>query len=266
MQHYDDETIAILAMDHAANEDAPHLVECADCRAAVEELRSVVLIGRGLRGDYPSVAPPEAVWARIVDELGLGSDVKFPANPLAESDRSEQTTAPEQAAVPEVAETDAAVIPLRSRRQPRRLLSMGIAAALGLIVGAGGMWAIGSGASKSTQIPAASVATASLAALDIPNTSGTAVLQARAADQRALTVQVTNLPVEAGKFYEVWLMDPEDKNLVALGVLGVDGRGAYIVPAGLDLSRYTAVDVSLQPMNGSPLHSSVSAVRGIMQA
>jgi anti-sigma-K factor RskA len=63
----------------------------------------------------------------------------------------------------------------------------------------------------------------------------------------------------------VWLMDPTDKNLVALGVLGVDGRGAYLVPAGLDLSHYTAVDVSLQPMNGSPLHSSVSAVRGIIQ-
>ncbi len=34
---------------------------------------------------------------------------------------------------------------------------------------------------------------------------------------------------------------------------------------GLDLSQYTAIDVSLQPMDGSPMHSSVSAVRGIMK-
>jgi hypothetical protein len=37
-------------------------------------------------------------------------------------------------------------------------------------------------------------------------------------------------------FYAVWLMDPSHSGLVSLGVLGVDGRGVYIVPAGLDLT------------------------------
>ena len=40
------------------------------------------------------------------------------------------------------------------------------------------------------------------------------------------------------------------------------GHGQFAVPAGLDLDAYSAVDVSLQPMNGSPLHSGDSPVRG----
>jgi hypothetical protein len=234
VQHYDDETIAMLAMGESqvtADNDA-HLSACSQCRNDVEQLRTVVLMGRELKHDYAPVSPPAQVWTRIVDELGL-------------------------------TDTQADVVPLNSK-PARRALSLGIAAAVGLILGAGGMWALSP--SRSTQAQPVAVATASLAPLDIPNTSGLAILQAKAANQRAVSVEVSNLPLEAGKFYEVWLMDPSDQHLVALGVLGVDGRGAYVVPAGLDLSRYTAIDVSLQPMNGSPLHSSVSAVRGIMKA
>ena len=57
-------------------------------------------------------------------------------------------------------------------------------------------------------------------------------------------------------------MDPTTNGLVSLGDLSSNGRGAYVVPSGLDLAKYNAVDVSLQPMNGSPAHSSHSAVRG----
>lgn len=268
MQHYDDVTMAMLALGEtqAADDNAAHLSTCAQCRDDVDELRSVVSLGRELEPDYSAVAPPPQVWSRIVDELGL-SVTDVPQTPV---DRNASNTA--NVVLPAAATSeavDAQVVPLQPRRDRStmsRLVSLGAAAAVGLIVGAGGTWALGRSPSELSPTPAVPMATAALTALDIPDTSGTAVLQVKSPAQRAITVRVSNLPVEAGKFYEVWLMDPSDSHLVALGVLGVDGRGAYVVPAGLDLAQYTAIDVSLQPMNGSPLHSSVSAVRGIMKA
>jgi hypothetical protein len=266
--HYDDETIALLALveAHAANDNAYHLSTCAQCRDSVDELRAVVSVGRELESSDTTVAPPPMVWSRIVDELALVG-----------GDAQQASDMPQTSPVVGVAPIDsrpsgvpeAQVVSLESKRRQSpmsRLFSLGVAAAVGLVLGAGGMWALGRSPSQVQPVQPVQLASASLAALDIPDTNGTAVLQVKSANQRALTVNVSNLPLEAGKFYEVWLMDPLDKNLVALGVLGVDGHGAYVVPAGLDLTQYTAVDVSLQPFNGSPLHSSVSAVRGIMKA
>jgi hypothetical protein len=34
------------------------------------------------------------------------------------------------------------------------------------------------------------------------------------------------------------------------------------MPPGVDLANYSRIDVSLQPFNGSPLHSRTSVVRG----
>jgi hypothetical protein len=254
--HYEDETIALLALGEtdSAHDGGAHLSTCAQCRDNVVELTAVVSMGRQLKPGDSAVSPPAAVWSRIVDELALngGQATQSPV---------EQNVAP--------ATVGAQVVTLDSKRgssRTSRILSLGVAAAIGLIAGAGGTWALGRTSSQVAPVASVQVATASLDALDIPDTSGTAVLQVQSPNQRAITVNVSNLPLETGKFYEVWLMDPSDQHLVALGVLGVDGRGAYVVPAGLDLSQYTAIDVSLQPMNGSPLHSAVSAVRGIMKA
>lgn len=256
MPHYDDETIALLALGEAsaAKDNGAHLSTCAQCRDSVDEFRAVVSIGRELKPGEAAVTPPPGVWSRIVDELALNG-VQATQMPV------EQNVAP--------ATVGAQVVTLDSKRgssRTSRILSLGVAAAIGLIAGAGGTWALGRTSSQVAPVASVQVATASLDALDIPDARGTAVLQVQSANQRAVTVTVSNLPLETGKFYEVWLMDPSDKHLVALGVLGVDGCGAYVVPAGLDLAQYTAVDVSLQPMDGSPLHSAVSAVRGIMKA
>jgi anti-sigma-K factor RskA len=144
--------------------------------------------------------------------------------------------------------------------------SLAAAAAVGIVVGAGSTYAF----TRTTPPPAAATvpATETVAALDPlddPTASGRAVLQVTSPTQRTVTVMVTGLPRQPGTFYEVWLMDPSNAHLVALGVLDAKGQGSYIVPTGLDLSHYSAVDVSLQPMNGSPLHSSNSAVRGVIR-
>ena len=49
--------------------------------------------------------------------------------------------------------------------------------------------------------------------------------------------------------------------MVALGV--IDGtRGVFTVPASLNLTRYSEVDVSREPFDGDPAHSTVSLARG----
>ncbi len=267
MPHYDEATLALLALGEAdaTHDNAAHLSMCEQCRAGVDSLSAVVSAGRGLGKNYAPVAPPAQVWTRIASELDVSS------SDVIQTPDSVTTTGTARVGSPEIAATgptDAHVVSLQAKRDRStlsRVVSMGAAAAVGLIVGAGGTWALGRSSSDVSPVPNVPMATAALEALDIPDTSGTAVLQVKSPAQRAITVRVSNLPVEAGKFYEVWLMDPSDSHLVALGVLGVDGRGAYVVPAGLDLSQYTAIDVSLQPMDGSPMHSSVSAVRGIMK-
>lgn len=279
MPHYDEATLALLALGETdvTDDNAAHLSSCPECQLGVDSLRAVVSAGRDLGRDYAVVSPPAQVWTRIAAELDVhgvevhgvevhgvevGGAVASPMPTTPERDERLSSELRDDESLGEVV----AMEPRRSRSPMSRWISLGAAAAVGLILGAGGMWALGRSPSQVQPVQPVQLASASLAALDIPDTSGTAVLQVKSANQRALTVNVSNLPLEAGKFYEVWLMDPLDKNLVALGVLGVDGRGAYVVPAGLDLSQYTAVDVSLQPFNGSPLHSSVSAVRGIMKA
>jgi len=249
VSHYDEITLALLALGEtqATADNAAHLSTCDRCRDAVDQLGAVVATGRAIQtGDYP-VAPPAAVWARIVEEIHHDDAPIAVEAPLAE------------------------VAPItRSRpRSPRSrwVLALGAAAAVGLIVGVGGTWTFTRISTPASQpIAQAQVSVAVLRPLDTPAASGTAVLRVESADQRTVTVTVANLPSQPGTFYEVWLIDPTNSHLVSLGVLSVDGRGAYLVPPGLDLAQYIAVDVSLQPMNGSPAHSKHSAVRGIIPA
>jgi anti-sigma-K factor RskA len=249
VSHYDDTTLALLALGEtqATADNAAHLTTCAQCRTEVEQLGAVVATGREIQdGDYP-VEPPAAVWDRIVAEI-----------------RRDQAPSVDERSV-------AAVVPIthsrpRSRRT-RRLPALAAAAAVGLIVGVGGTWSVTRTATP-VPVPIAQgqVSVAALQPLDTPAASGTAVLRVVSAAQRSLTVTVANLPAPPGTFYEVWLMDPSNSHLLALGVLGADGHGAYVVPPGLNLAEYTAVDVSLQPMNGSAEHSQHSAVRGVIAA
>jgi hypothetical protein len=50
--------------------------------------------------------------------------------------------------------------------------------------------------------------------------------------------------------------------MISLGDLNAGNSGTFSLPAGVDLRFYSRIDVSLQPFNGSTLHSSTSVVRG----
>lgn len=76
----------------------------------------------------------------------------------------------------------------------------------------------------------------------------------------ALELRTEGLPAPDG-YYEVWLLDPGSGRMVALGALGADGAADLALPPGVAVADYPAVDVSVEPDDGDPAHSGVSALR-----
>lgn len=68
---------------------------------------------------------------------------------------------------------------------------------------------------------------------------------------RLLSIDASGLPTPAG-YYAVWLADPEQRDLVAMGTLGPEHRGVWTIPPGLELSAYPLVVVSAQRYGGVP--------------
>lgn len=70
-------------------------------------------------------------------------------------------------------------------------------------------------------------------------------------------------PSRRGEFYELWLLRPSG-DLLALGSfrVGADGRARIEVPVPVDPSEYRFVDLSVEPDDGDPTHSSRSVLRG----
>ena len=62
------------------------------------------------------------------------------------------------------------------------------------------------------------------------------------------------------------LADGRPDQLISLGVLDSRHSGTFPVPADVDVASYPFVDVSLEPLDGNPAHSSDSVVRGTLPA
>jgi len=189
------------------------------------------------------------VWQRILAEVRHPALAGEPSKSIP-VERSEDSHGPL---------TEPSVGPLSRRGTKMSAAVLAVAAGLvGVLVGIGATLAL----TREQAPPTASTAQIALQPLDAPTAHGTAVLDSAAGNQRILTVHVQGLPVVPGTFYEVWLMNAVPQRLLSLGVLDTTHAGVFQIPAGLDLSRYPVVDISLQPFNGSPAHSGNSAVRG----
>ena len=92
---------------------------------------------------------------------------------------------------------------------------------------------------------------------------GEARLQLAGGGRRATLVASGLRPSRRGEFYELWLLRP-DAELVALGSfrVGADGRARIQVPLPVSPSEYRFVDVSVEPDDGDPAHSTRSVLRG----
>lgn len=249
MSHLDAERLMSLAMGEPAGEqERDHLEGCAECSLELAELEYTVTVGRSTATIGDIEAPPERVWARITEELGLGTGV------------AQETSAPvafveDEPTEPGVRDTGRpAAITAAGRPRGWRMM-FALAATVALAFAAVGTWAlIQPGAPKQ-------VAAATLEAFPAhPEAFGEAIVREGRDGVREITVTLDAAEAEEG-FREVWLITADASALVSLGV--IDGREAvFPVPEGVDLHEFVLVDVSLEPVDDDPAHSGDSIVRG----
>jgi hypothetical protein len=254
VQHCTPETLALAALrEPLPDADAAHLSGCAACRAEVASLQRSVgaLAVPEFAASVAPVAPPPAVWAAIAAATGVQAAPRPDVVP--QDDRiPPAVVTPEAPVAPrELAPAPAVVRELRPGRS-RVLLAM----AASLLVGAG----IGAGAvALAGRDTGEAVAAADLEPLDDRDATGNAEVVATG-DGEQLRVVLEAPELDDG-FYEVWLLEPSVQRMVQIGVVRA-GTTTLDLPAGLDLSEYPIVDVSVEPLDGDPTHSGDSVARG----
>jgi Anti-sigma-K factor rskA len=251
--HCTPEQLALAALrEPLPADDATHLDSYARCRAELLRLQRGVdaLALPELSAAGPGAVPAQSVWAGIAAATGVRT-----------APRPEAMAGPDPATEPAPA---VAPLPLHrapGRRAGRRSLRPLLAVAAAAVIGAG--IALGAVAVAHRGPSGTTLAEAPLRALAGSGTAGTAVVVEHA--DHSLELDVTLRGGQPGSGYlEVWLADPGLARMVAVGVLR-DGRGALALPAGLSIRSYPVVDVSDEPLDGDPAHSSDSVARGLLQ-
>ena len=272
MQHLDPESLSLLALGEDLGDDAAdHLRSCADCAAECAGLRRAVVAAKPGPDALALESPGPQVWAGIHRTLGLspavaadplgtsGSPLSGSQSPAALSPTPTPTSLPTPTPTPLPSGEERA----GRKRKPgggagwMRRPGVWLAAAAATALLAGGVfWSV-----QQNELAVTPLARAELAPVDRHSATGVArVVQAKDGQR---TLEVTVDKNEARGYQEVWLIAPDLSRLVSLGVMTSDS-GSFAVPAGLDLGKYPIVDVSDEPMDGNPAHSSVSIVRGTL--
>lgn len=249
MNHIDEETLALLAIGEVgpSGAQAEHLAACPTCRDELVDLRRVVSVARSAEG-VAMERPAPAVWDRIATELGF--------------DTAGSATAPSAARPTPAPVTD--VAPRRHGRVRRRTVAL-LTAGVGIVALVAGI-GVGAVLFRSDD-PAATVV--SRTALDpLPGwngAAGSAELERDAKGRLMLVVDLDRRATEGqAPLREVWMMRSDLRGLVSVGFLDGD-TGRFVVPSGVDPSRYPVVDVSAEADDGNPSHSGDSVVRGTLR-
>jgi anti-sigma factor RsiW len=260
-QHLDPDVLTLLAIGEpvATSEENEHLASCERCARELSALTRTVVAGRSTLLLEDLETPPERVWTRISEELGLAAtpepadaptDAAADAPPLT---RRDARTRAAEAEVP-VAEPSRPS-PAPARRRTGLLRGLFVLAASIAVLGVGiGAW------TATRQATVVELASAELAAFpEHPGAEGSAVVVERG-DERVLEVTL-EADVDPDSNREVWLITEDASAIVSLGIL--EGRsGEFVVPENIDLREYVLVDVSDEPVDGDPTHSGDSIVRG----
>lgn len=252
--HCDADMLALIALGEPVAERGAltHLEGCDDCLRELGELRSTISVARSAVGEVALTEPPARVWQAIRGELGLDPALQPPILPARVS------------SVGSVASAPTPVVDLAAERQRRAGIRgtvaavVASAAAAALITGAVLGW--GAVAPRAAEQV---LAAATLDALpEWPTAAGEATLSERADGQRVLRVAI-DAAVDPDVVQEVWLLTPEVDGLISLGYLS-GSSGEFLVPASVDLARFSVVDVSAERVDGDPTHSGNSIVRGAL--
>lgn len=245
--HISDDALAGVAIgDELPASQRHHLATCARCRFTVSEfLAAMTLMADDLAdvtGDSP---PPDRVWSAIAATTASDAGAVGVATvvPISGGDRVARRRSE----------------PDWKRWRPGGPTLLAAAAVAGVLVG-GGLVA----AADAWQSEATVVASAPLTPVPggpATGQSGIAQIE-QVAGSEVLAISTSDLTDPTG-YYEVWLLDPTSGGMIAMGVVpGGSGTVTLPVPPGVDLSQYAAVDISDEPMDGDPGHSSVSVLRG----
>jgi anti-sigma-K factor RskA len=230
--------VAPIALDHIAG--------CAECGNELAVLRRVVAVGQETQGLLDLPTPPPAVWDGIQAELAATPD----QSSRAVTDESNGSRLGEEAGPVRVAD-------VRARRRGRRRrvatwsVAVGAAAAAAAIAVV--VWP------READTPERIVASAELAAFGSTQRSAHGDAEVLAGGQ--LRLHVADLPANQG-YYQVWLIDPDTKQMFPLGVLGESAEAQLPLPPDVNLSRYSVVDVSAELFDNNPAHSGDSLLRG----
>jgi hypothetical protein len=269
MQHPDPETLSLLALNEPLDDEQAmeHLRSCPECAAEYAALRRAVSAVRTTPDTSDLERPGPNVWAGIHRELGLSGAVAQDPLESAAAETGPSETGPSETgssetgpaktgpAEPRTAETRPAALsrPRSGNVTWLRRPGVWLAAAAALVVAAGIALSVGR--------PAPPLAQAELAPLAQYSATGSAKVTESQDGSRTIEVELNK--TEAKGYQEVWLIAPDLSRLVSLGIMN-SSSGRFEVPAGLDLSAYPIVDVSDEPLDGNPAHSSVSIVRGTL--
>lgn len=258
MNHIDEESLALLAIgdDAPSGAAAEHLAACPACRDELADLRRVVTVAKSSQS-IDLEQPSARVWDRIATDLGFDERSTAPA-----------AAAPAPVPVPAPAPAPAPGAHL-ARRRPRvrrrtAVFLTAAAAVVGLVLGLGGGWYLFAGG------PRGGDTVVSRTALDpLPGWSGargSAELERDGDGRLSLVVDLDHRAAAgAAPLREVWMMRSDLSGLVSVGFLDGD-TGRFVVPSGVDPSRYPVVDVSAESNDGDPAHSGDSVVRGTLRS
>ena len=162
------------------------------------------------------------------------------------------------------AETEAATAVPRRRRFVLRPLAALAATVLLLAAGVGAGLLL-AGDDSPSGAPGGSLDRVQLEPVDgrAQGATGTVSLQPQAGG--SATVELSGLrPSKGGDFYELWLLG-DGGELVSLGSVRVPASGRATlenVQLPVDPERFRFLDVSREPGDGDPGHSSISVLRG----
>lgn len=223
---------------------------------------------RALAGEpKPLDAPPPELWSRISGALDAADDATAePVPPPADlwdrialevrADAEGPTDGPADELTDRSPRSRPAATPVRRRRTA---LVAAAAAVLLVLVGAAVLVVDRDRGTDRTEL----VARAELSGDGlVPGGDGTGSARlVRTDGDWEVEIQVAELPDPApGTYYEAWLLGPGTDQVQSLGTL--EGTGGFAVPRGLDLDDFPQVDVSVEPLDGDPAHSTKSVLRG----
>ena len=226
MAHCDPQTLSLIAIGEEPSAD--EALHLVTCDECRREWESLRAVADVARDldDDELTPPPAHVWAAISEEIA-----ETPA--------------------------DAGnVVPLRAKRGFAPWIA--VAAAVGLVLGGVG------GAMLMRSSPPDVVASVPLEPLADYTATGKATLEVVDGTEM-LAVDVSDLPTTDG-YFEVWLLAPDASSMIALGTLGPGETATLPLPAGISLADYPVVDISVEPYDGDPAHSTDSVVRGTLPA